>query len=903
MSCEDRGHGVPALLGQFKGYNQPEKNKKRKIDQGCLKAAELLSHSSSLFVLAGNSYMKRQQWSSVHEAILQLAENLRKHAAYLNRQNTFVQATQAKKVCVRTDVDEIKILDSTADISPTLADCYGSLHAALFLCSEYQPIAIEDYSPTDFRRRYEYNQSLVVPWKCVLYTYSGSKNHLHFVWKIPEDQTETELLQRSVTIQQELKECFPRYHTRAMRREFIHSFGKATHAKPAFLREAYRRLTDDASAARTLEEAQVNSRVAQLLDTEDPDLAWDLRLCNTGRPEVYSAFLEECQCYIASAVETAVDDRRHDTVDKSGEVITHLARALSARDLHDEVSKQCPPNTPIPSPQWLRYQFWPRRVSSTSQQYTGRLKLKHMVQSRQLRHNHVDSHYASALFRYEREFAVKYRQHSTFVCQDDKHSIKVGEPGYPVAAVERGKQVLVGLNERMVVGDHDFTKFTLTPSVNLLVKIPETMEETFYHGRVFVGLKGSAFQSSSPIRHATELNKVLETDNSSPILLLYTDGGPDHRSNYPSVQISLICLFLHLDLDFLCAIRTPPYNSWKNPAERIMPLLNLALQGAGMARRETAFEDQLKSCNNMKQIRLLAEQVPGLKDAIADSLETPKTLLYSLFRRLKLKDEPVREFYASSDHDIDAFWEEITKVDETLTQNDTTTKLLLPKKKLQDFFNSHCKRRHYMFSVMKCADISCLVCKAPRLPEDVFQSLHHIPDPVPNGDHYKDFAALYGTETSEQHKPSSKDNSGTKSHGMPFAPSAQYAKNVGTVIQCSECSKWRLMYTKSTLKKKQKLELEKNLQEVLYVCGDSLADAECDDDSVLNVIHTKTNLSCNSPIEIPYYSAGNTPICFFCASEEEDFKEQTECYPICETCHAGGKRSPARRTRQFKPKD
>ena len=38
-------------------------------------------------------------------------------------------------------------------------------------------------------------------------------------------------------------------------------------------------------------------------------------------------------------------------------------------------------------------------------------------------------------------------------------------------------------------------------------------------------------------------------------------------------------------------------------------------------------------------------------------------------------------------------------------------------------------------------------------------------------------------------------------------------------------------------------------------------------------------------------------------ASEEDFKEQTECYPICETCHAGGKRSPARRTRQFKPKD
>lgn len=52
----------------------------------------------------------------------------------------------------------------------------------------------------------------------------------------------------------------------------------------------------------------MDSRIAELLDTEDPDLAWDLRLHNTGRPEVYTTFLEECQRYIASVVETAVDE-------------------------------------------------------------------------------------------------------------------------------------------------------------------------------------------------------------------------------------------------------------------------------------------------------------------------------------------------------------------------------------------------------------------------------------------------------------------------------------------------------------------------------------------------------------------------------------------------------------------
>ncbi len=93
---------------------------------------------------------------------------------------------------------------------------------ALFQCSKYEPIAIKDYSPSDFRRRYDYNQNLVVPWMCILYTYSGSRNHLHFVWKIPDDQTETELLQRNITIQQELKEYLPRYVPHSYYEERVH---------------------------------------------------------------------------------------------------------------------------------------------------------------------------------------------------------------------------------------------------------------------------------------------------------------------------------------------------------------------------------------------------------------------------------------------------------------------------------------------------------------------------------------------------------------------------------------------------------------------------------------------------------------------------------------------------------
>ena len=88
--------------------------------------------------------------------------------------------------------------------------------------------------------------------------------------------------------------------------------------------------------------------------------------------------------------------------------------------------------------------------------------MKHIVQRRQLRKFHPDAHLCAALFRYEREYAIRFRDISLFVCIDDKHKISVGEPNYPVAAVERGKEVIVSLNETFLVADHDFSKFSLT---------------------------------------------------------------------------------------------------------------------------------------------------------------------------------------------------------------------------------------------------------------------------------------------------------------------------------------------------------------------------------------------------------------------------------------------------------
>ena len=196
-----------------------------------------------------------------------------------------------------------------------------------------------------------------------------------------------------------------------MRKKFIESYGTITGVKPALLKNIFQNVTDDAipPTKRKLMIEYLNA------SREDDTLVWDLRVNNDGRPEKYLDFLEQCQSYIQTSIETSVSDRRHDTV-VDGDVVTHLATALNAPNLHNEVAKRCPDGTPIPFVQWLRWQFWPRHTrKSSAKRYSGRIKVKYMVMARQFRAEHIDSHYASAIWRYEKQFCLKYREFTKLV--------------------------------------------------------------------------------------------------------------------------------------------------------------------------------------------------------------------------------------------------------------------------------------------------------------------------------------------------------------------------------------------------------------------------------------------------------------------------------------------------------
>ena len=254
---------------------------------------------------------------------------------------------------------------------------------------------------------------------------------------------------------------------------------------------------------------------------------------------------------------------------------------------------------------------------------------------------------------------------------DDKHRCKVGEPCIPVVAVDRGKKVVVCTSgKQFAVADHDFTKFGIVPSVTMLCDIPQSLDESFYRGQVFVGLKDAVLEPSSPLRHCTELAKILSQEGiSSPILLLYTDDGPDHNLTFLSVQLAIIALYISFDLQ---AVRTAPYHSWKNPCERVNCILNLGLQAVGLMRvnMEEKFEKVISSCNTMEEIRKEVAKSPPLKEAVKDSIEPVKTLLSSQFMRLSLKEKGFRCFNSASDHEIDGFFDYLHDIESSLTRSD-----------------------------------------------------------------------------------------------------------------------------------------------------------------------------------------------------------------------------------------
>ena len=102
--------------------------------------------------------------------------------------------------------------------------------------------------------------------------------------------------------------------------------------KKDVVRYFYRDLTGDQVSSPSLSEQEVDERLEVLFDLEEPELLYDLRKVNPGRPCQFSTFWQKSAEFLEEDVGTAVDDCRHSQV-------IHTAKAISVCNFRTRLRK------------------------------------------------------------------------------------------------------------------------------------------------------------------------------------------------------------------------------------------------------------------------------------------------------------------------------------------------------------------------------------------------------------------------------------------------------------------------------------------------------------------------------------------------------------------------------------
>lgn len=672
-----------------------------------LKADELKRHIDATGDLLLLPWFATSTFTDFKVKVDALVEAMKKYHEHLVQQQHRSSAAHHNSEPLR-DIKDNWITKPVQMCRGPVSAAYESLVEAMKDKSPYEPIPLLDYEPADRYDCRKWLEKMALPFPAVRYAYRQGNycGNVNFVWYLP-DKDEDRSDESTVKAVLAIKETITVHGTRQMSKELMEPYQRALGLKPAILRNMIQYLRpnyEGPSGKRS--DKDIDERLVEfLLNAEDTGLVYDMR-ANNGRAKNadFDAFWEELSMYLDE--QCSVHERR------VADSALYLPFAISVQDLINLIKARLPEGSAIPSASLVRLQFWPANpYTNAAVKYTGRFHVKYAVQQRLLRVQHEDAHYCAVQFQLLKQFAVKYREHVTFVSEDDKAVIPVGEPGQPLASVARHhNRSLAQADAGPKALDHDFHISGLIPSVMLHIDVPEQAKESFYRGVPYVTLKDKVFEPSNPLRHAAEKVTVLleESDgenSAKPILIEYTDGGPDHRSTYKSVQLAHVATFIRLDLDLLISSRTAPHQSYRNPAERIMSHLNLALQSCALSRQAMtpALEMRMKSLNSMKAVRAAASRDPSLKPALMEAVKPAMDGVKDMFGRLKRNEEAFRVRSAATEDDVTSLVEILQLIEPEITTLDVASAVKMTKwPRLQEWMDKHCRLGHYMVQV--CMD-------------------------------------------------------------------------------------------------------------------------------------------------------------------------------------------------------
>ena len=235
---------------------------------------------------------------------------------------------------------------------------------------------------------------------------------------------------------------------------------------------------------------------------------------------------------------------------------------------------------------------------------------------------------------------------------------------------------------------------------------------------------------------------VLKRENETflPYIVLFTDGGADHNLTFLYVKCVLLALFKIGYFDILNVGRCAQYQSYIDPAETVMSVLNVGLQGLALDRDHAGiFENVISSSKTMNSVRSQADQHVGLKEYYLNSIEKPRRIFESTFAELELKGISFKVFEQLCDEEevVDV----LHKIQALITSDSTIPRRLTSLKSypcLEKYLEVHLNEGLYMLQLRKCNDHICCRLRSEKWPPPV-------PAPVisPDGQHYLSFETLY----------------------------------------------------------------------------------------------------------------------------------------------------------------
>jgi hypothetical protein len=726
-----QGCPIPSCFEKFKNYRDWKLMKKKQPKMESVRLNELINE------LATALNMPSCNTKSVANIVGPIENLLHAMAKYRNHLN-MDSVKHAEQRVANAAIEDPSTNDASyTEIHPTshVETKYLVLDEAVKVKGLYKYIDLEEFCQEDRieRRKFLKDIKLSVPIFMYRVAYGGAIGTHSFIWGVPEQID----FEKNMQVISRITSKLPKYSKRAARKNFIEKYSKNINVPKSMLRNMFYELTGYEHSPESSQQAAVDERTAEFLFTsDDPDIILDYRSQNGKRNESkFNDFYEGVEAYFEKQL-LAVQERRHGNE-------LYLPLAVSMEDLKREVSQTLPEGTPVPSTETLRLQFHPANIyRKESVRYTGRFNVKYTVQTRMSRVCHPDAKYVATQWNYLKEFCVKHHEKVRLFCLDDKAIVPVGEPGLPISTgVRAHNRVLAPVDTPLRALDHDFHVAGIVPSVALACDIPENAKDSFFSGQPYVTIKDKIFEPSNPFRHASELLHIIRRDFSEqddlamdkPVLILFTDGGPDHRPTFETVKLSLLSLFIQLDLDMLIALRTAPYNSWVNLAERVMPILNLALQHCALERDKMPDKEEKKMKNkgSLSAVRNCAEINSGFQEAYTTSMQTPIKILSERFGRMTLKGANLKTSTGQCYAEIEDLLTPVKLVTGCNALNTkSASKDVRQEKELMSFMNSHSKSSQYCFQLLKCQDESCQYCSF--LPRRIDDSYCYLPDPMPS---------------------------------------------------------------------------------------------------------------------------------------------------------------------------